>query len=102
VLCVGVTVHVFQTGLMHMLMGVLGPVLVGVGVLVRDMLVLMRGVCMRVSHIGVLVFVRVRGVMGVRLGHGQLLVRNMLWLAVVHGFVDADDSATTFSPVPSR
>jgi hypothetical protein len=102
VLCVGVTVHVFQTGLMHVLMGVLGPILVGVGVLVRDMLVLMRGVCMRVSHIGVLVFVCVRGVMGVRLGHGRLLVRNMLWLAVFHGFVDADDSATTFSPVPSR
>jgi hypothetical protein len=77
VLCVGVTVHVFQTGLMHVLMGVLGPVPVGVGVLVR-------------------------GVMGVRLGHGQLLVRNMLWLAAIHGFVDADDSATTFSPVPSR
>jgi hypothetical protein len=101
-LWVGVTVHVFQAGLMHVLMGVLGPVLVGVGVLVRDMLVLMRGVRMRVSHIGVLVFVRVRGVMGVRLGHGQLLVRNMLWLAVIHGFGDTDDSATTFSPVPSR
>jgi hypothetical protein len=87
VLCVGVTVHVFQTGLMHVLMGVLGPVPVGAGVLVRDMLVLMRGVCMRVSHIGVFVFVFVcvRGVMGVRLGHDQLLVRNMLWLAVIHG-----------------
>jgi hypothetical protein len=58
VLCVGVTVHVFQSGLMHVLMGVLG--------------------------------------------HGQLLVRNMLWLAVVHGFGDADDSVTAFSPVPSR
>jgi hypothetical protein len=75
---VGVAVHVFQAGLMHVLMGVLGPVLVGVGVLVRDMLVLMRGVCMRVRYIGVLVFVRVRDVMGVRLGHRQLLVRNML------------------------
>jgi hypothetical protein len=78
VLCVGVAVHVFQAGLMHVLMGVLGPVLVGVGVLVRDMLVLMRGVCMSVRYIGVLVFVRVRDVMGVRLGHRQLLVRNML------------------------
>jgi len=99
---VGVNVHVFQSGLMQVLMGVLGLVCVGVGVLVRDMLVLMRGVRMRVSHVGVLVFVRMRDVMGVRLGHGQLLVRNMLWLAVVHGFGDADDSATTFSPVPSR
>jgi hypothetical protein len=78
VLCVGVAVHVFQAGLMHVLMGVLGPVLVGVGVLVRDMLVLMRGVCMSVRYIGVLVFVHVRDVMGVRLGHRQLLVRNML------------------------
>ena len=46
VLLVRVAVHVFETGLVHVLMGVLGSVLVGVGVLVRDMVVLMRGVRM--------------------------------------------------------
>jgi hypothetical protein len=41
-------VGVFETGLMHMLMGVLGAVVVAVRVLVRDMVVLMRGVRMGV------------------------------------------------------
>ena len=49
-------------------MGVLGPVLVGVGVLVCDMVVLMCGVRMRVGHFAVVVFVGVRRVMGVLLG----------------------------------
>jgi hypothetical protein len=52
---VRVAVRVFETGLVHMLMGVLGSVLVGVGVLVGDMVMLMWGV---------------RRVMGVKLGHG--------------------------------
>jgi hypothetical protein len=67
---VGVVVNVLEVGLVYMRMRVLGPVLVGVGVLVRDVVVLMRGVRMRVSHIAVLVFVRVRLVMGVLFGHG--------------------------------
>jgi hypothetical protein len=63
-----VAVNVFEAGLMHVLVGVLSPVLMGVAVLVRDMVVLMRGVRMAVSFVAVAVFVCVRGVMGV-LGH---------------------------------
>jgi hypothetical protein len=74
-----VAVHVFQAGLVHVLMSVLGPVLVSVGVLVGHMVVLMRGVRMCVSLFAVLVFVRMRRVVGVLLGHScHLLVRNML------------------------
>jgi hypothetical protein len=74
-----VAVHVFQAGLVHVLMSVLGPVFVSVGVLVGHMVVLMRGVRMCVSLFAVLVFVRMRRVVGVLLGHGcHLLVRNML------------------------
>ena len=65
-----VAVRVFETGLVHMLMGVLGSVLVGVGVLVGDMVMLMCGVRMCMSRIAMLVFVGVRRVMGVKLGHG--------------------------------
>lgn len=84
-LSVGVAVNVFEAGLVHVLMSVLGSVVVGVRVLVRDMVVLMRGVRMCVSHVAVVVFVRMRRVMGVLLGHGRLpLVRNMLCLLVVH------------------
>jgi hypothetical protein len=74
-----VAVHVFQAGLVHVLMSVLGPVVVSVGVLVGHMVVLMRGVRMCVSLFAVLVFVRMRRVVGVLLGHGcHLLARNML------------------------
>jgi hypothetical protein len=41
---VSVGVHTLEIGLVHVLMRVLGSVIVGVGVLVRDMVVLMRGV----------------------------------------------------------
>jgi hypothetical protein len=75
---VRVAVNVFEAGLVHVLMGVLGSVFVGVRVLVRHMVVLVRRVRMRMGHVAVLVFVRMRPVMGV-LGHGdRLLVRNML------------------------
>lgn len=74
-LCVGVAVNVFQAGLMYVLVSVHGPVFVGVGVLVRDVVVLMCGVRMCVSHVAVVVFVRMRRVVTVLLGHGcQLLV----------------------------
>jgi hypothetical protein len=76
-------VNVFEARLVHVLVGVLGSVFVGVRVLVCQMVVLMRGVRMRMGHFPVLVFVRMRRVMGVRLGHDcHLLVRNMLWLLV--------------------
>jgi hypothetical protein len=45
----------------------------------------MRGVRMCVGLFAMLVFVRMRRVMGVLLGHDRrLLVRNMLWLLVFH------------------
>jgi hypothetical protein len=64
-------------------MSMFPAVAVGVGVLVRDMVVLMRGVRMCMGLFPVLVFVRMWCLMGVRLGHNcHLLVRNMLWLLV--------------------
>jgi hypothetical protein len=68
---VGVVVHVFQVGLMHVLMGVRGPVLVRVGVLMRHVVVLVRGVRVGVSFAVMFVFVRVRCVVGVLLAHGD-------------------------------
>jgi hypothetical protein len=76
---VSVAVNVFEAGLVHVLMRVLGSVFVGVGVLMCDMVMFMRGMPMGMGHIGMLVFVRMRRVMVVVLGHGsRLLVRNML------------------------
>jgi hypothetical protein len=78
---VDVAVDVFKAGLMHVLMSVLGPVVVGVGMLVRDVVVLMRRVRVCVRLFAVVVFVRVRRVVGVLLGHGcHLSLRNMLFL----------------------
>jgi hypothetical protein len=71
---VGVTVNVFHAGLVHVVMGVFGAVGMGVGMLVLDVVVLMRGVCMRVGDVAVLVFVRVWRVVGVLVGHRYLLV----------------------------
>jgi hypothetical protein len=69
-LAVGVVVHVFEVGLVHVLMSVLGPVLVGVGVLVRHVVVVMRCVRVCVSLAAMVVLVRVRCVMGVLFAHG--------------------------------
>jgi hypothetical protein len=75
----------FQTGLVHVLMSVLGSVVVGVGVLMGDMVVLMRGVRVGVCHFAMVVFVRMRRAVAVLLGHRcHLLARNMLYLTVVH------------------
>ena len=75
--------HVFETGLVHMLMGVLGAIVVGVRMLVCDMVVLMRGVRMRVSHVAMVMFMRMRRVVRVLLGHRcHLLVRNVLCFLV--------------------
>jgi hypothetical protein len=69
---VRVTVNVLQAGLVHVLMGVFGPVRVGVRVLVLDVIVLVRSVCMGVGHVTVLVFVRVWRLVGVLVGHRNL------------------------------
>jgi hypothetical protein len=70
--------HFFETGLVQVLVGVLGAVVVGVRVFMRDVLVVMRGVRMGMCLVAVVVFVRVRGVMGVLPGHVLSFVRNML------------------------
>jgi hypothetical protein len=58
-------VRFFQAGLMHVPVGVLGSVVVGVGVLVLDVLVFVLGVRVRMRDPAVLVLVRVRPFMGV-------------------------------------
>jgi hypothetical protein len=68
-LVVGVLVNLFEPGLMHMRMGVLGTVMVGMGVLVFDVLVIVAVVRMRVRDAIVLVLVRMRILVGVLLGH---------------------------------
>jgi hypothetical protein len=62
-------VRVFQAGLVQVLMSVLGPVVVGVVVLMCDVVVLMRGVRVGVRHFAMFVFVRVWRLMGVLFGH---------------------------------
>jgi len=102
--------RLFQTGLVHVLMSVLGTVVVGVGVLMCDVVVLMGRVRMNVRHLAMVVFVRVRYIVGVLLGHScYLLVRNILYLLVIHltsrrvrALGGPDDSATAFSPPSAR
>lgn len=65
-----VVVNVLEAGLVHVLVGVLGPVFVGMRVLVCHMVVLMRGVRVCMGRFTMLVFVRMRAVMGVLVGHG--------------------------------
>ncbi|GAB4971814.1 hypothetical protein MAHJHV55_47040 [Mycobacterium avium subsp. hominissuis] len=68
----GVLVHVLEARLMHVPMGVFGAVGVRVAVLVLDVVVLVRGVRVRVRHAAVLMFVRVRRVVGVLFAHHVL------------------------------
>jgi len=68
-LVVGVLVNLLESGLVHVRMGVLGPIMVGMGVLVLDVLVLVIGVRMRVLDAAVLVLVRMRALVGVLFGH---------------------------------
>ena len=64
----------FQTGLMHVLMGVFGPVGVRVGMLVLDMVMLMGRMRVGVRDASVLVFVRVGRVVGVVFAHRRYLL----------------------------
>src|SRR3984885_2970141 len=68
-LVVGVLMNLLEPGLVQMRMGVLGPVVVGMGVLVLDVLVLVICVRMRVLDAAVLVLVRMRVLVGVLFGH---------------------------------
>jgi hypothetical protein len=54
---VGVLVDLFEPGLVQMRMSVLGPVMVGVGVFVLDVLMVVIGVRMGVLDVAVLVVV---------------------------------------------
>ena len=55
-----VVVGLFEAGLMHVSVAVLGPVVVGVGVLMLEVLVFVLGVCVRVGDAVVFVLVRMR------------------------------------------
>jgi hypothetical protein len=66
---VGVLMNLFEAGLVHVLMGVLGPVVVGVRVFVRDVLVFVCGVRVCVRDVAVPVFVRMWHVMAVLFAH---------------------------------
>jgi hypothetical protein len=68
---VRVVVRFFQAGLVHVLVAVLGPVVVGVRVLVLDVFVLVLGVRVRVSNPAVFVLVRVVPFVGVLITHRQ-------------------------------
>jgi hypothetical protein len=62
-------VSFLEAGLMHVPVAVFGSVVVGVGVLMLDVFVFMRGVRMRVRDPAVFVLVRVRPFMGVLFTH---------------------------------
>jgi hypothetical protein len=66
---VGVAVRILETGFVHVCVGVLGPVMVGVGVLMLHMLMFVSRVRVGVRGRAVLVLVRVRPLMGVLFGH---------------------------------
>lgn len=66
---VGVAVNFLQAGLVHVLMGVFGPIGVSVGVFVLHMVMLVGGVCVGMRHVSVLVFVRVWRVVRVLFAH---------------------------------
>lgn len=66
---VGVAVNVLQPGLVHVPMGVFGPVVVRVGVFVLHVVVLVGRVCMCVRHVAVPMLVVVRCVVGVLFAH---------------------------------
>ena len=61
--------RLFEPGLVHVRMGVLGPVVVGMGMHVLDVLVVMTVMRVRVLDVAVLVLVRVRAFVGVLLSH---------------------------------
>jgi len=73
-LSVGVTVRFLQPRLVHVLMGVFGPVGVSVGVLVLHVVMLVGCVRVGVRHVAVLMLVRVWRVVGVLFVHRWCLL----------------------------
>lgn len=103
----GVTVHFLQSGLMHMLMGVLGAVGMGVGMFVLNVIMLVRRVGVRVADDAVLVFVRVGRVVVVLLGHRFLsfcvnCVASIHLAPLCRRPGDGADSPTAFRPASLR
>jgi hypothetical protein len=65
-------------------MGVLGPVVVGMGVLVLDVLVFVCGVRVCVGGTAMLMFVRMRLFMGVLFSHSDHLLRSKHIVLLAH------------------
>ncbi len=63
--------NLFEPELVRVLMGVPGSVGVGVRVFVRDVFVLVGGVCVYVRDVAVPVFMRMRRVMAVLFAHAS-------------------------------
>lgn len=82
-----VGVHCFEAGLVHMLMCVGGPVIVGVRVLVLNVIVFVGGVRMGVRDIAVSVFVSMRRIVCVLGCHDRPLpMRNVLFSVFMPGW----------------
>lgn len=64
-----VVVRFLEARLVHVAVAVLGSVVMGMGVLMLEVLVFVRGVRVRVSDSAVPVLVRMRPVVGVLFGH---------------------------------
>jgi hypothetical protein len=79
-----VVVNFLKAGLMHMPVGVRGPVVVGMGVFVLNVVVFVCGVRVCVGGIAMLMFVRMRPFMGVLLRHSNHLLRSKRIVLLAH------------------
>ena len=99
--------NLLQARLMHVLMGMFGPVLVSVRVFVLHMVVLVGRVRMGMRHVAVLVFVRVWRVVGVLFAHWCSLLCEIpcgycSLSALRRRFGGRDGWPTAFSPLSPR
>jgi hypothetical protein len=77
---VSVRVSFLETGLVHVCVGVLGPVIMSMGVLMLDVLMVVIGVRVSVRDLAMVVLVRMRVLVSVLCGHirSSPLLRKML------------------------
>jgi hypothetical protein len=88
-----VVVGLLKAGLVHVCVGMLGPVAVGMGVLVLDVVVFVCGVHVGMSHSAMVVLVGVRDYMDMPIGHVHPLnVKHPVLL----GFNDIARASTNF------
>ena len=75
-----VRVSFLETGLVHVSVGVLGPVVMSMGVLMLDVLMVVIGVRVSVRDLAMVVLVRMRVLVSVLCGHirSSPLLRKML------------------------